>query len=143
MLPGRDPDQLRRWRPTRPPARPALGGGTTYLPTERRFQTPPSDNSRRCPWSRLQTCARNSRPHLAKAVERVGGHNFFTGDAEEEQEANWLARCLHLPRPGLLQEGRAGATADDLAARHEVSTQMATWRLNASGVLLQVRRARG
>jgi len=81
--------------------------------------------------------------HPAKTVERVGSHNFFTCDAEEEQEANWLAGCLLLPRPLLLKEARAGATAEDLAERHEVSTQMATWRLNASGVLMQLRRARG
>ena len=81
--------------------------------------------------------------HPAKTVERVGGHNFFTCDAEEEQEANWLAGCLLLPRPLLVKEARAGATVKDLTERHEVSEQMATWRLNASGVLAQLRRAGG
>ena len=81
--------------------------------------------------------------HPARTVERVGGNNFFTCDAEEEQEANWLAGCLLLPRPLLVRETRTGATAKDLAERHEVSEQMASWRLNASGVLLQLRRARG
>jgi len=81
--------------------------------------------------------------HPARTVERVGGLNFFTCDAEEEQEANWLAGCLLLPRPLLVKEARTGASAEDLAKRHEVSEQMASWRLNASGVLLQIRRARG
>jgi IrrE N-terminal-like domain len=81
--------------------------------------------------------------HPARTVERVGGLNFFTCDAEEEQEANWLAGCLLLPQPLLVKEARTGATAQDLAKRHEVSEQMATWRLNASGVLVQLRRARG
>jgi hypothetical protein len=77
--------------------------------------------------------------HPARTVERVGGINFFTCDAEEEQEANWLAGCLLLPRPLLVKEARTGATPQDLAKRHEVSEQMATWRLNASGVLVQLR----
>src|SRR5262249_12343856 len=81
--------------------------------------------------------------HPARTVERVGGANFFTCDAEEEQEANWMAGCLLLPRPLLVKEMRAGGGAADIATRHKVSEQMATWRLNASGVLLQVRRARG
>jgi len=80
--------------------------------------------------------------HPVRTVERVGGHNFFTCDAEEEQRANWLAGCLLLPRPLLVKEARAGAIAQDLAQRHQVSEQMATWRLNASGVLLQLRRGR-
>ena len=42
--------------------------------------------------------------HPARTVERVGGLNFFTCDAEEEQEANWLAGCLLLPRPLLVKE---------------------------------------
>jgi len=44
--------------------------------------------------------------HPVKTIERVGGLNFFTCDAEEEQEANWLAGCLLLPRPLLVKEAR-------------------------------------
>jgi Zn-dependent peptidase ImmA (M78 family) len=80
--------------------------------------------------------------HPTRTVERVGGWNFFTCDAEEEEEANWLAGCLLLPRPLLLREARRGATPPELAERYEVSEKMASFRLNASGVMLQVRRAR-
>jgi Zn-dependent peptidase ImmA (M78 family) len=80
--------------------------------------------------------------HPTRTVERVGGWNFFTCDADEEEEANWLAGCLLLPRPLLLREARRGITVTDLAEKYEVSEKMASFRLNASGVLLQVRRAR-
>ena len=32
--------------------------------------------------------------HSVKSVETVAGVSFFTCDADEEQEANWLAGCL-------------------------------------------------
>src|SRR5215213_9536588 len=36
--------------------------------------------------------------HEVKTVETIGAQSFFTCDPEEEQEANWLAGCLLLPR---------------------------------------------
>lgn len=36
--------------------------------------------------------------HELKSVETVGGMSFFTCGPDEEQEANWLAGCLLLPR---------------------------------------------
>ena len=66
--------------------------------------------------------------------------NFFTCDREQEEEANWLAGCLLLPRAVLLREARKGMDAESIAAKHGVSTQMAHFRLNASGVLIQLAR---
>ena len=45
--------------------------------------------------------------HEMKTVETIAGLTFFTCDPEEEQEANWLAGCLLLPRRLLYQIGRA------------------------------------
>jgi hypothetical protein len=79
--------------------------------------------------------------HDVRHVERVGGLTFFSCDAEQEEEANWLAGCLLLPRPLLLAEARQGLNAEEIAAKHNVSVPMARFRLNTSGVYFQVSRA--
>ena len=80
--------------------------------------------------------------HDVREVQQMAGHTFFTCDPDQEEEANWLAGCLLLPRPLLLREAYAGTTVDSLAARYTVSPTMARFRLNTSGVLLQVQRSR-
>lgn len=80
--------------------------------------------------------------HEVREVQQLAGHTFFTCDPEQEEEANWLAGCLLLPRPLLLREAYAGTSVDLLAARYKVSPTMARFRLNTSGVLLQVQRSR-
>jgi Zn-dependent peptidase ImmA (M78 family) len=80
--------------------------------------------------------------HDIRDLQQLAGHTFFTCDPEQEEEANWLAGCLLLPRPLLLQEAFAGADVATVATKHQVSVSMARFRLNASGVLLQARRAR-
>lgn len=80
--------------------------------------------------------------HEVRDVQKIAGHTFFTCNPEQEEEANWLAGCLLLPRPLLVREAYAGANADSLAERYTVSPTMARFRLNTSGVLLQVQRSR-
>lgn len=80
--------------------------------------------------------------HDIRELQQLAGHTFFTCDPEQEEEANWLAGCLLLPRPLLLREVFTGTDAATIAAKHQVSVPMARFRLNASGVLLQARRAR-
>ncbi len=80
--------------------------------------------------------------HQVRELQTIAGHTFFTCDPEQEEEANWLAGCLLLPRQVLLREAFADATPETIAAKYEVSVAMARFRLNTSGVLLQVRRAR-
>ena len=81
--------------------------------------------------------------HEVRELQQIGGHTFFTCDPEQEAEANWLAGCLLLPRTLLLKEAYSGADAAAIATRHQVSLPMARFRLNTSGVLLQVRRGGG
>lgn len=76
--------------------------------------------------------------HEVKVVETVGGHSFFTCDADEEQEANWLAGCLLLPRPLLLAAARRGLDAAQIAESYRVSEQMAAFRLRTTGVMRQL-----
>ena len=76
--------------------------------------------------------------HELKTVQSVGGLRFFTCDSQEEQEANWLAGCLLLPRPLLLAAVKRGASASDIAAEFNVSEQMASFRLRTTGVQRQL-----
>jgi Zn-dependent peptidase ImmA (M78 family) len=76
--------------------------------------------------------------HKVGKVERVGSLAFFTCDPTQEEEANWLAGCLLLPRPVLLRAAREGWSAEQLAEHCIVSVPMARFRLNTSGVLIQV-----
>ncbi|BCY07278.1 ImmA/IrrE family metallo-endopeptidase [Actinoplanes sp. L3-i22] len=80
--------------------------------------------------------------HEIREIQQLAGHTFFTCNPEQEEEANWLAGCLLLPRPLLLREAYAASTPDLIAEKHQVSVPMARYRLNASGVLLQVQRSR-
>ncbi len=79
--------------------------------------------------------------HDVRSIERVGSLRFLTCDAEQEEEADWLAGCLLLPRPLLLRAASDGMTAAQVAARYHTSEAMARFRLNASGVLVQIGRA--
>jgi Zn-dependent peptidase ImmA (M78 family) len=76
--------------------------------------------------------------HAVKDVQQIGELTFFGCDPDEEQEANWLAGCLLLPRRLLVATLRAGATAADLSDRYEVSLQMANYRIRATGVMRQI-----
>ena len=80
--------------------------------------------------------------HDVRELQQLAGHTFFTCDPEQEEEANWLAGCLLLPRALLIREAHAGADPTAIAHKYNVSIPMARYRLNASGVLLQLKRAR-
>jgi Zn-dependent peptidase ImmA (M78 family) len=76
--------------------------------------------------------------HEVKMVETIGGLSFFTCDAEEEQEANWLAGCLLLPRRLLYAAAKRGLNAEQIARSYGVSEQMAAFRLRTTGVARQL-----
>jgi Zn-dependent peptidase ImmA (M78 family) len=80
--------------------------------------------------------------HEVKEVNEIGGVAFFTCDPDEEQEANWQAGCLLLPRPLLLVAARSGMNATAIADAYNVSEQMAAYRLRATGVERQVNATR-
>ncbi len=80
--------------------------------------------------------------HTLRTVEKVGELSFVTCDVEQEGEADWLGGCLLLPRPLLLKAAYQGKTAAQIADEHGTSETMARFRLNASGVLVQIGRAR-
>lgn len=80
--------------------------------------------------------------HEIKTMQTIGDLSFFTCDPDEEQEANWLAGCLLLPRPLLLQAARRGLDSQAIAEEYNVSEPMATYRLRTTGVTRQLAAAR-
>jgi Zn-dependent peptidase ImmA (M78 family) len=76
--------------------------------------------------------------HKVREVEQLGGLSFFTCDPDEEQEANWLAGCLLLPRDLLVRSLKNGLDAAAIAEANTVSIQMANFRLRATGAERQV-----
>ena len=76
--------------------------------------------------------------HKVKEVQRIGGLSFFTCDPDEEQEANWQAGCLLLPRSLLLSAAKKGLDAAGIAESFGVSESMAGFRLRTTGVLRQL-----
>jgi len=80
--------------------------------------------------------------HTMKSVQTIGGVSFFTCDADEEQEANWLAGCLLLPRRLLYLAARRGLDSAGIAQAYSVSEPMAAFRLRTTGVTRQLETAK-
>lgn len=66
-----------------------------------------------------------------------------THDKAQEEEANWLAGCLLLPREVLLHINATGLGDEAACRQYGVSTKMLVYRTNVSGVNLQHSRAQG
>lgn len=66
-------------------------------------------------------------------------HSFDKG---LEDEANWLASCLLLPREVLMFTRRREMTEKEIREHYEVSAEMLTFRLRMSGVDAQMQRAK-
>jgi len=64
-----------------------------------------------------------------------------THNKEQEDEANWLAGSLLLPRDALFSIRRRRLTDEEACQEYGVSLAMLRFRLNASGVDIQLRRA--
>jgi IrrE N-terminal-like domain len=80
--------------------------------------------------------------HKVRTIERVGDLKFLTCDVEQEEEADWLGGCLLLPRELLLKAAFKGLSAQAISDKYKTSEPMARFRLNASGLLVQVGRAK-
>lgn len=60
-------------------------------------------------------------------------------DKEQEEEADWLAGVLLLPRDALVQIKRQGIPDEDVVAQYGVSKRMYTYRVSMTGVNRQFR----
>lgn len=77
--------------------------------------------------------------HELSEVQYLDGVPFRTCRPDQEEEATALAGAILLPRKLLLAAARNGETHDRLARRHGVTTDMARYRWNITGVERQVR----
>jgi IrrE N-terminal-like domain len=64
-----------------------------------------------------------------------------THDNAQEEEANWFAGCLLLPREVLLHIKAIGLSDESACRQYGVSAKMLVYRMNVSGVNLQHRRS--
>ena len=69
------------------------------------------------------------------------GMALRTYNEEQEDEANWLAGCLLLPRDALVAIRRRGVSDDDACSEYGVSAAMLRFRLNVTAVEVQLRHA--
>jgi len=65
-----------------------------------------------------------------------------TYDRDQEDEANWLAGTLLLPREAIMYWLCRRESVMSLAGRYGVSEDMVNWRINTTGVKLQLMRTR-
>jgi Zn-dependent peptidase ImmA (M78 family) len=63
-------------------------------------------------------------------------------DKQHEDEANWLSAALLLPREALLHVRRRGMTDQQAATTYGCSVALFTFRIQTTGVDLQLRRAK-
>lgn len=71
------------------------------------------------------------------------GHLLLrTHDHQQEEEANWLAGSLLLPRPSLVNILRNGGISIEVARSFGVSMDMLTYRYRITGVEVQGKRSR-
>ena len=86
---------------------------------------------------------------LTSAGLTADGHFVPTSyNQDQEDEADWLAGTLLLPRPALLRIRSLGMTDSQARKIYQVSDQMMKWRFRMTGVDFQLsnarkRRARG
>jgi Zn-dependent peptidase ImmA (M78 family) len=65
-----------------------------------------------------------------------------TYDRAQEEEANWLAGCLLVPREPLVVARRKKLSVEEIAVRFGASSDMVNYRINVTGVDEQIRRTR-
>ena len=80
---------------------------------------------------------------LTSAGLTADGHFVpTTYNQDQEDEADWLAGTLLLPRPALLKIRRLGMTDNQARDAYQVSGQMLKWRFRMTGVDYQIANAR-
>jgi Zn-dependent peptidase ImmA (M78 family) len=80
--------------------------------------------------------------HRLAEVRDVGRMFFRTCEPDEEEEATALGGTLLLPRKLLFKAAWRGWTADRVAEQCAVTTEMARYRINTTGVAKQVAAAK-
>jgi Zn-dependent peptidase ImmA (M78 family) len=80
--------------------------------------------------------------HELTEIREVAGVPFRTCRSDQEEEATNLGGTLLLPRQLLLKAATKGMDIEDVAQKFNVTTEMARFRINTTGVFRQLERAR-
>ncbi|NTF69762.1 ImmA/IrrE family metallo-endopeptidase [Agrobacterium rhizogenes] len=83
--------------------------------------------------------------HKPNRVDRSEGGILLLSDypVEFEEEADWLAGAILLPRDGLVHFRGRGASSQEIAEHYGVSLELTNWRLRMTGVERQIQARRG
>ena len=76
--------------------------------------------------------------HNFSSTIPIDGSILREFDKDCEDEANWLAGCLLLPRDGLVWACRKGLTINQISKHFDASETMTKWRYNVTGVSRQI-----
>ncbi len=76
--------------------------------------------------------------HKLSEIRLIASVPFRTCSPDQEEGATNLGGTLMLPRPLLLRAARQGLSTDDIAELYGVTTDMARFRLNRTGVTRQL-----
>jgi Zn-dependent peptidase ImmA (M78 family) len=80
--------------------------------------------------------------HQLSELREIAGVPFRSCRPDQEEEATNLGGTLLLPRPMLIKAATRGMSIEQVAKDYRVTTDMARFRLNTTGVTRQVARAR-
>lgn len=140
-VPGLDPETARQLSATDPGSWSAV---TVALDSRHVVVVNTAQNPRRIPNNVVHELAHIILGHSASRVDiSEDGHLWLTTyGRDQEDEADWLAASLLLPRDGLLQRFHRCRDIAATAAHFRVSVELARWRLNVTGVLRQLNGAR-
>lgn len=136
-VPGLDEETVRQLSETDAGAWSAV---TVELDDKRVVIVNSAQDARRIPNSVVHELAHVILGHAPSRVDvSEDGHLWLsTYDSGQEDEADWLAAALLMPREGLLQRFARTRDPARIADHFNVSVQLARWRLNATGVTRQV-----
>ncbi|WP_294537553.1 ImmA/IrrE family metallo-endopeptidase [uncultured Rhodoblastus sp.] len=102
----------------------------------------PEHAPERWPNTIMHELAHISLGHVATRVDVGPDGILLVSDfsQDDEDEADWLAGALLLPRDALRHFRGLGQSAEDIARDFGVSRQLCEWRLRMTGVDIQLRR---
>lgn len=76
--------------------------------------------------------------HQLTEIREIAGITFRTCRTDQEEEATSLGDTLLLPRPLLIRAVSRGMTVDQIAKTYGVTSDMARFRINTTGVIKQL-----
>lgn len=102
----------------------------------------PADQKRRQCNTMMHEIAHITLKHVPKRVDVSAGGLMLLSDypADQEDEADWLAAAVLLPRDALHHHRSNGWTTGQICDVYCVSTELCNWRLRMTGVEMQLRR---